>query len=600
MVAILSLLLLFSVAALVGLSIYCLQLHGQVAQSSVALATHEAQFQSQLGQQNAQIQNVTTQYQALAQKYNEDVKKWQDYSTKLKTENQHLARWKGIADADAKAAGMMQSAQAAVAHAAAEANSIVFVAQQRASTLQMESERRTAAQSEAASAAAKSALAEAREKAQAQKEEAQGILSSASSQAAKIIENANKKAGEIAGSAYDAMNDAALYERTAKAMKNIIEGYGNQYIIPEQSLLDELAEDFSFAKAGQELKRAREYTKVMIRNVTAAACDYVEENRRETAINFIIDAFNGKVDSILSRTKHDNAGKLEQQIRDAFTLVNFNGKPFRDARITDEFLAARLDELKWAEIANQLAIQEREEQRYAKELAREEARAIKEQERALREAAKEEEMLRKAMEQAKEQFEHASGAQKAMYEERLRSMNERLTEALERKERARSMAEQTKKGHVYIISNIGSLGEDVFKIGLTRRDDPFDRIRELGDSSVPFEYDVHAMILSDDAPKLERLLHEHFLLRQVNKVNPRKEFFRATIQEIRDEIERLGITTGVKWTMAAQARDYRESIAIDEAIKKDAAKREAWINRQLQMEDAAARDELRSDASEVE
>ena len=322
----------------------------------------------------------------------------------------------------------------------------------------------------------------------------------------------------------------------------------------------------------------------MIRNGTAATCDYVEANRRETAISFVLDAFNGKVDSILSRTKHDNAGKLDQQICDAFTLVNFNGKAFRDARIVDEYLSARLDELKWAAVTQLLSLQDREEQRHIKEQIREEARAMKEQERALREAAKEEEMLQKAMAQAQEQYEHASGEQKAMYEERLRGMADRLKEALERKERARSMAEQTKKGHIYIISNIGSFGENVYKIGLTRRDDPFDRVRELGDSSVPFGFDVHAMILNDDAPALEHQLHRHFLLMQMNKVNHRKEFFRVSLKDIREEIEKLGLTTGIKWTMTSEAREYRESLAIEQAIKVDPAQREAWIKRQVYLD----------------
>ena len=174
------------------------------------------------------------------------------------------------------------------------------------------------------------------------------------------------------------MKNAALYEQTVKSMKNLIEGYGDQYIIPEQSILDDLADDFSHTQAGQELKRARECTKVMIRNGTAAACEYVEANRRETAVNFVVDAFNGKVDSILSRTKHDNAGRLAQQIRDAFALVNYNGKAFREARIQEEYLAARLDELKWAVVAQHLATQDRDEQREAKERIREEARAAKE------------------------------------------------------------------------------------------------------------------------------------------------------------------------------------------------------------------------------
>ena len=155
---------------------------------------------------------------------------------------------------------------------------------------------------------------------------------------------------------------------------------------------------------------------------------------------------------------------------------------------------------------------------------------------------------------------------------------------MEKKERARSMAEQTKKGHVYVISSIGSFGDDVYKIGLTRRDDPYDRIQELGDSSVPFDFDVHAMILCEDAPAVEYQLHKHFLFRQMNKVDHRKEFFRASLLEIRDEIEKLGLTTGVKWTMAAEAKEYRETLAIEKLIKDDPSQRDAWLKRQLRME----------------
>jgi hypothetical protein len=142
-----------------------------------------------------------------------------------------------------------------------------------------------------------------------------------------------------------------------------------------------------------------------------------------------------------------------------------------------------------------------------------------------------------------------------------------------------SMAQQTKRGHVYVISNIGSFGENVYKIGMTRRRDPLDRVRELGDSSVPFDFDVHAMITSDDAPTLEKQLHKHFVLNQVNKVNHRKEFFRATIAEIREELEKLGLQA--QWTLVAEATEYRETLAIEKLISSSAEKREAWINRQL-------------------
>ena len=100
-------------------------------------------------------------------------------------------------------------------------------------------------------------------------------------------------------------------------------------------------------------------------------------------------------------------------------------------------------------------------------------------------------------------------------EAQLRELNVKLVEAEEKSMKAISMAQQTKKGHVYIISNLGSFGEDVYKIGLTRRLDPNERVRELGDAGVPFPFDVHAMLASDDAPALETALHRRFVERQV-------------------------------------------------------------------------------------
>jgi hypothetical protein len=101
------------------------------------------------------------------------------------------------------------------------------------------------------------------------------------------------------------------------------------------------------------------------------------------------------------------------------------------------------------------------------------------------------------MEKAQAQIAQATDDQKAKYEQQLVDLAERLRIAEEKNQRALSMAQQTKRGHVYIISNIGSFGEHVYKIGLTRRLEPQDRIRELGDSSVPFEFDIHAMIFSE-------------------------------------------------------------------------------------------------------
>ena len=410
-------------------------------------------------------------------------------------------------------------------------------------------------------------------------EHAELKLAEARNESDSIIAAARKRAEEIAGNAYKALEDATNYENTAKAMKNIIDGYGDQYIVPTYSLLDELAEEFSFAEAGIELKKARERTRQMVKSGRAAICDYVETIRKERAIKFVVDAFNGKVDSILSRTKNNNIGTLQQAIADAFSLVNYNGEAFRNARITHEFLNARLEELKWAVLTHELKECEKEEQRRIKEQLREEERSLREFEKAMRDAAKEEESLRRTMEKIQKEVSLATDAQKAVYEARLEELNEKLREAEERSKRALSMAQQTRAGHVYIISNIGSFGEEVFKIGMTRRLEPSDRVRELGDASVPFAFDIHAMIYSNDAPNLERTLHKTFLKSQMNKVNARKEFFRVSLTEIRDALQKLDVET--HWTITAAAREYRESLAIERAISENPDTQYKWLQHQM-------------------
>ena len=357
-------------------------------------------------------------------------------------------------------------------------------------------------------------------------------------------------------------------------MKNVIEGYGDRYLKPTYSLLDDLAEDFGYTEAGQQLKLARENSTRMINAGTAAVCDYAQASRKDTAIAFVIDAFNGKVDSILSKVKKDNYGTLEQKIKDAYELVNFNGRAFRNAVITPEYLAARLEELKWGVRAQELKAQAQEEQRRLREQIREEERARREYEKAMKDAAKEEEMLRKAMEKAQKQIESANEANRAEYESKLEELKQKLAEAEERGQRALSMAQQTKHGNVYVISNLGSFGENVYKVGMTRRLDPLDRVRELGDASVPFPFDVHAIIESDDAPSLETSLHKALSLMQVNKVNPRKEFFRVTISDIKAMVEKMGLTTS--WTMDAAAAEYRETLAIEDAMKNDPDAKRRW------------------------
>ena len=390
-----------------------------------------------------------------------------------------------------------------------------------------------------------------------------------SEQAASIIQNAEDKARSIAGAAWDAKDKAHKYHKAAIAMRNIIRGYGDEYLAPASSVLDDLAEDYSHHEAGQQLKAARLESKRLVKSGAAADCDYKEPRRREDAIHFVIDAFNGKVDSALTKAKKINHGKLGQEFRDAFYLVNLNGKAFKDARITEAYYESRKNELKWAVAAQELQRKDREEQRAIKAAIREEEKAKKEYERAIKQAEKDEKKIENEIAKVRKSLQAANTEERNKYEEEMRKLRERLQEAEDRHKRAESMAQQTRRGHVYIISNIGSFGEGVVKIGMTRRLEPMDRVKELGDASVPFTFDVHAMIFDEDAPTLERRLHERFDQRRVNRINYRKEFFTVSVNELRKEIETIGLNC--HWTMAAEAADYRQTCKIK--LDEDAARK---------------------------
>jgi len=411
---------------------------------------------------------------------------------------------------------------------------------------------------------------------------AEQTLSYAVIEAQEIVARAENKAVKIGGKAYEVLKRADFYEKTADAMYNVTKGYGSRFMVPPESILDSWAEEYGFHEVGQKLKVAREVVRIMEKNRTAASCEYAEANRRETAINFVVDAFRGKVESIKSRIKKDNFGTLRKEITDAFALVNFNGKAFREARITDEYLDAIQNELKWAAELHRLREADKEEQRQIRDKIREEEKAKRDYERAIKQARRDEEMLKRAMEEIRQKYDIATLEERSKYESRLLELSEKLTEAEERNRRALSMAQQTKQGHVYVISNIGSFGEDVFKIGLTRRLNPLERVRELGDASVPFPFDVHAMIQSNDAPALEHAIHKMHAKNQLNKVNARKEFFRASLADIRKVIDEINVD--VKWTLTAEARQYRETLVIEEALKRDPEYQKQWLERQAQLE----------------
>ncbi|ECZ5235247.1 DUF4041 domain-containing protein [Salmonella enterica subsp. enterica serovar Enteritidis] len=278
------------------------------------------------------------------------------------------------------------------------------------------------------------------------------------------------------------------------------------------------------------------------------------------AINLTARAFNGECDAAIASCSYKNYSTMYDRINNAYLRINQLNE-VNDIHINNDYLWLKFEELDLVYEYHQKRQDEKEEQRALREQIREEERAQREYDRAIKDAEDEERRAERALFKARKQLEAAHGEERQKYEDRIAELIDSLREAQEKSERAISMAQQTKRGHVYIISNVGSFGENVFKIGLTRRLDPQDRVDELGSASVPFLFDVHAMIRSNDAPALENALHKHFDAKRVNLVNKRKEFFNVTIEEIKAAVVEL-VGDDVDFEETAAAAQWRETQAM--------------------------------------
>lgn len=312
--------------------------------------------------------------------------------------------------------------------------------------------------------------------------------------------------------------------------------------------------------------------KELVKSKSAATCSThwalggsVAEGKKHTdkLLSLMLRAFNGECDSAISRLRATNYQAIEDRISRAFTAINKLGA-VQACELSSQYLELKIDELRLSHEHAMKVQAEREQQRELKEQMRQEAIAARELEKAMQEAEAEEHRRQVALERARQELaqaaqEQQSAERQAELESKLKEMEQQLEDAHAAKERAISRAQQTKSGHVYVISNVGSFGDGIYKIGMTRRLDPMDRIWELSDASVPFDFDVHAIIYTDDAPGLEKELHKRFGDRRLNLVNERKEFFHATIDEIAEIVrERCG---DIELTLMAEASEFFQSEA---------------------------------------
>jgi hypothetical protein len=273
----------------------------------------------------------------------------------------------------------------------------------------------------------------------------------------------------------------------------------------------------------------------------------------------MLRAFNGECDVLISKVKWNNINQMKERVQKLFDSINKLGQGF-DVYINTQYLDLKYKELILEYEYQSKRQQEKEEMRAIQEELREEEKAKREIEQAQKDAEKEEATYQKALDKARKEYEASTGEKHDKLQAQIEKLEQELKEAQEKKERALSMAQQTKRGHVYVISNIGSFGENVYKIGMTRRLEPVDRVRELGDASVPFQFDIHAMIYSEEAPTLENELHKAFTNKKVNMLNYRKEFFNVTLDEIENKVKEIGLDA--EFSRLPEAMEYRETLAI--------------------------------------
>lgn len=285
------------------------------------------------------------------------------------------------------------------------------------------------------------------------------------------------------------------------------------------------------------------------------------ERMTKDYIKLILRSFNNECDASIMGVKFNNIESIEKRIRKAFETLNNLSKHMLMG-IVPEYLNLKIHELYLVYEYQVKKQQEKEEQKQLRERLREEAKAAREIEEMKLKVGKEEKHFAKALDAIQAQLLRASTeAERALLEQEKVSIQQQLAEVEKIKQDILNREQNTRAGYVYIISNIGSFGEHIYKIGVTRRLDPQERVDELGDASVPFEFDIHALIFSDDAPALETALHKAFEHRRLNLINRRREFFRVTLDEIKQVIT-TNFSKPVEFIELADAPEYRQSLVL--------------------------------------
>ena len=275
----------------------------------------------------------------------------------------------------------------------------------------------------------------------------------------------------------------------------------------------------------------------------------------------LLRAFNVECDNIVETVKVSNVEKAKERIFSTSQQISKLGS-MMSISISQQYINLKVQELLLALDYQQKKQEEKERIRELKAQEREEKRVQKEIEEARKKLQKEQTHYQNALDALIKQIQ-TSGETPELLEKK-NNLEAELQDTAKAIANVDYREANRKAGYVYIISNIGAFGQNVYKIGMTRRLEPMERIEELGDASVPFNFDVHALIFTEDAPALENALHTAFEAYKINKINKRREFFRVNLDEIK-KVVRQNFDKTVEWIDVPEAEQYRQSILLDEA-----------------------------------
>lgn len=378
-------------------------------------------------------------------------------------------------------------------------------------------------------------------------------------------DDAKKLLAEIENKITEKQNDLHSITQELESKRKEVSIYDDDIQMIEFGLYKPVYEFANSEMYKNRLEALRLTQKEMIKNNTAATFPenmtldgsaklgnaMIKDNVKQ-----ILRSFNNECEVLINKVKFNNVDAYRQRIIKSYDQLNkLNAR--LNIQITKSYLETKLDELT---LSYEYAVKKQEEKERAKEereRLREEAKLQKEIESQRKALEKEQQQYQKALETIETQLKTNPEdpdllAKKAELEANLDEVHKGIEDVDYREANKRA-------GYVYIISNIGSFGENVYKIGMTRRLEPMDRVNELGDASVPFNFDVHAMIFSDDAPALENALHHAFEDKRVNMINNRREFFRVSLDEIEKVVKESFKERVVEFTRVPEAEQYRES-----------------------------------------